>query len=147
MTALTIEGQNLIKTEVEKITLLVKESLANVKRLAINEAWKILQLATASIIQIIEKIAVDLKGQDKKILAMNLLSEFYDKVFLIVDIPVVPNILEPIIHRYVKAFLMILVSASIDALVTTFKETGIFIKNKIENNPFDPTVVQVSYIK
>lgn len=147
MTTLTVESQNLIKQEVEKLTLLVKESLLNVKRLAINEAWKILQIATASIIQIIERTAVDLKGQDKKTLAMNLLSEFYDKVFLIVDIPVVPNVLEPIIHKYIKSFLMILVSASIDALVTTFRETGIFIKSKIENNPFDPSVVQVSYTK
>lgn len=144
---ITPENQSLIKIEVEKLTVLVKESLLNVKRLAISEAWKILQLATASVIQIIEKIATDLKGQDKKTLAMNLLSEFYDKVFLIVDIPVVPNILEPIIHKYVKTFLMILVSASIDALVTTFRETGVFIKSKIDNNPFDPSVVQVSYVK
>lgn len=87
-----------------------------------------MQLAVASIVQIIENIGTDLSSPDKKTLAMNLLSGFYDKVFLVVDIPVVPNVLEPIIHKYVKAFLMILVSASIDAMVTTFRNTGIFIK-------------------
>jgi hypothetical protein len=87
-----------------------------------------MQLAVASTIQIIENIGTDLNSPDKKTLAMNLLSGFYDKVFLVVDIPVVPNVLEPIIHRYVKAFLMVLVSSSIDAMVTTFRNAGIFIK-------------------
>jgi len=87
-----------------------------------------MQLAVASTIQIIEKIGTDLSSPDKKALAMNLLSGFYDKVFLVVDIPVVPNVLEPIIHKYVKAFLMVLVGASIDAMVTTFRNAGIFMK-------------------
>lgn len=87
-----------------------------------------MQLAVASVIQIIETIGTDLSSPDKKILAMDLLSSYYDKVFLIVDIPVVPNLLEPIIHKYIKAFLMILVSASIDAMVTTFRNTGVFLK-------------------
>ena len=63
---------------------------------------------------------------------MELLNQFYDKIFLVVDIPVVPNFLEPIIHRYVKAFLMVLVSATIDALVTTFRNTGVFLRKKVE---------------
>ena len=135
MTTLNLQSQQVIKTEVEKLTLKVKESLQNVKRLAISEAWKILQVATASIIQIIEKIGTDLKSPEKKELALSLLSSFYDKVFLVVDIPVVPNILEPLIHSYVKSFLMILVGATIDALVTTFRQTGVFLQKKIVDNP------------
>jgi len=125
-------SQDLIKTEVENLILNVKNSLATVKRLAVNEAWKILQLATASVIQIIEKLGHDISSPDKKALAMELLNKFYDSVFVVVDIPVVPNFLEPIIHRYVKAFLMILVSATIDALLTTFRNTGVFIKKMNE---------------
>jgi hypothetical protein len=125
-------SQDLIKTEVENLILNVKNSLATVKRLAVNEAWKILQLATASVIQIIEKLGHDISSPDKKALAMELLNKFYDSVFVVVDIPVVPNFLEPIIHKYVKAFLMILVSATIDALVTTFRNTGVFIKKMNE---------------
>lgn len=101
-----------------------------IKRIAIAEAWKILQLAVASIIQLIEKICNDLSSSDKKALAMDLLSNFYDKVFIVIDIPIVPNIFEPIIHKYVKAFLMILVSSTIDALVTTFRNTGVFLSKK-----------------
>jgi hypothetical protein len=49
-------------------------------------------------------------------------------VFLVVDIPLVPSLVEPIIHSYIKKILMIMVSASIDATVTIFRETGIFLK-------------------
>lgn len=129
-----MSSQELIKIEVEKLTTQVKESLNQVKRIAIAEAWKILQIAIAAIVQIIELIGVDLKGSDKKTLAMNLVSSFYDKVFLIIDIPVVPNLFESIIHKYVKAFLMILVSSSIDATVTIFNNTGVFSKLKVNRS-------------
>lgn len=125
-----IESQspNLIRVEIEKLTAKTKESLAEVKRVAVSEAWKILQLAIASVIQVIEAIGTDLSSPEKKALAMDLLSRFYDSVFVVVDVPFVPNLLEPIIHRYVKSFLMVLVSSSIDALVTTFRNTGVFLK-------------------
>ena len=125
-------SRDLIKAEVENLILNVKNSLATVKRLAVNEAWKILQLATASVIQIIERLGHDISSPDKKALAMELLNKFYDSVFVVVDIPVVPNFLEPIIHKYVKAFLMVLVGATIDALVTTFRNTGVFLKKMNE---------------
>lgn len=127
-----LQSVDLIQTEVEKLILTAKERLKEVQRVAVDEAWKILQLATATIIQIIEAIGNDLAGPEKKALAMELLNKFYDSVFVVVDIPVVPNFLEPIIHKYVKAFLMILVGASIDALVTTFRNTGVFLKKKVE---------------
>lgn len=125
-------SKDLIKAEVEKLVLNVKNSLAEVKRVALDEAWKILQLATASVIQIIEQFGHDLSSPDKKALALDLLNKFYDSVFVVVDIPVVPNILEPIIHKYVKTFLMILVGSTIDALVTTFRNTGVFLSKKAE---------------
>jgi hypothetical protein len=93
---------------------------------AVAQAWKILQLAVAEIIQTIEHTEPSLAGKDKKAIAMELLSGFYDKVFIIVDIPFVPNVMEPIIHRHVKSFLMILVSSTVDAMVTTFRQVGIF---------------------
>jgi hypothetical protein len=126
--SLTLSSKDLIKTEVEKLIATTKLKVQEVKRIAIDEAWKILQLATAAIIQIIEAIGNDLAGPDKKALAMELLNKFYDSVFTVVDIPVVPNFLEPMIHKYVKAFLMVLLSATIDALVTTFRNAGVFIK-------------------
>lgn len=115
-----------LKPELENLVQESKNALNEVKRVAIAQAWKILQLAVARIIQSIESTAKDLAGKDKKTVAMTLLSNFYDSVFLVVDVPFVPNVLEPIIHRYVKSFLMILVGSTIDAMVTTFRETGVF---------------------
>jgi hypothetical protein len=103
-----------------------KISLNDVKTVAIAQAWKILQLAVAHTIQIIEAECVGLAGKDKKTIAMEALSKFYDSVFIVIDIPFVPNMFEPIIHGYVKKFLMVLVGSTIDAMVATFKEIGVF---------------------
>lgn len=134
----------LVKLELEKLTNQAKASLNEVKSVAVDQAWKILQLAIASIIQTIENTAIDLAGKDKKAIAMEFLSSFYDKVFIIVDIPFVPNVLEPIIHKYVKTFLMLLASSTIDAMVTTFRNTGVFIDPKIKIDTFSGVRPKVS---
>jgi len=125
-----------INLELEKLINQAKISLNEIKVVALAQAWKILQLAVASIIQTIESTSSDLAGKDKKAIAMELLNKFYDSVFIVVDIPFVPNLLEPIIHKYVKAFLMILVSSTIDAMVTTFRNTGVFVDPAIKANAF-----------
>lgn len=104
-----------------------KEILNSAKTVAMPQAWNILQLATAEIIQSIENNSPSLKGADKKTLAMTMVSNFYDQVFTIINFPFVPKVLQPIIQKYVKQILMLLVSATIDALVTTFRNSGIFI--------------------
>lgn len=141
-----MNSKELITNEVNNLTDTVKDSLKNVKRFAIAEAWKILQVVTASVIQIIEKVGTDISSPEKKELALKLLSDFYDKVFLVVDIPVIPNILEPIIHKSVKGFLMILLGSSIDALVATFRQTGIFFKKQLDNKDYQSQSVTVLYI-
>lgn len=113
-----------LKPELEK---LINQNLNLAKKIAIDEAWKILQLSSAIIVQKIEHIAESgTKGKDKKTAALAILSQFYDNIFIVIDIPFVPNVLEPIIHKSVKHFLMILVGSSIDALVTTFRNIGVF---------------------
>lgn len=128
--------KEIVNLEVEKLVNQAKLSLNEVKVVALAQAWKILQLAVASTIQIIENTANDLAGKDKKAIAMELLSKFYDSVFIVVDVPFVPNLIEPIIHKYIKAFLMILVSSTIDAMVTTFRNTGVFVDPVTKVNAF-----------
>lgn len=128
--------KEVLKQETEKLVNQAKESLNEVKVVALSQAWKILQLAVASIIQIIENTATDLAGKDKKAIAMELLSNFYDSVFIVVDIPFVPSVVEPIIHKHIKAFLMILVGSTIDAMVTTFRNTGVFVDPATKVNAF-----------
>lgn len=131
--------KEMVLVEVENLVNQTKQSLSEVKRVAVAQAWKILQLAVASVIQIIEQVGNDLAGPDKKAIAMEVLSKFYDSVFLVVDVPFVPNVIEPLVHKYVKAFLMTLVSSTIDAMVTTFRNTGVFrpklVEDEVDNNP------------
>lgn len=128
---MTINEQ--ILNEAEKSHQQLKESIKNLQSVALSEAWKILQLVVASVVQIIETTAKDLAGSDKKAIAIDYVNKFYDTTFSIIDVPVVPNLVEPIIHKYVKIILMIMVSSSIDAMVTIFKETGIFISKGVNN--------------
>ena len=120
--------KELILEQAEKTTLELKQSLQNLKSVALSEAWKALQLVVASTVQITEAIAKDLEGKDKKAIVTEYINTFYDTTFKIIDIPLVPNFLEPMIHSYVKKVLMILVSSSIDATVSIFRQTGIFLQ-------------------
>lgn len=121
-------NKDLIVEQTNNLVEETKNKLQDVKNIALNEAWKILQLTVAAVVQILESLAIDLSGKDKKEFAMNFISGFYDKVFIIIDIPFVPNVFEPIIHKYVKKILMVLVSSCIDATVTIFRNTGVFLK-------------------
>lgn len=120
--------KELILSQAEKVHQELKQKLQSLKKVALSEAWKTLQLVVASTVQIIEIVAKDLEGPEKKKIALEYINSFYDKVFLIIDIPLVPSVIEPIIHSYIKTILMVMVSSSIDATVTIFRETGIFLK-------------------
>lgn len=117
-----------LKLLLENLIVNAKKSVGDVKNVALPQAWTLLQLMVAEIIQAIEVNCPTLVGRDKKELAMTFLSTFYDSVFVIVNVPFVPAFLQPIIHKYVKSLLMILVGATIDAMVTTFRNTGVFIQ-------------------
>jgi hypothetical protein len=115
-----------IKVQIDNLINQVKSSLGDVKSVAITQAWKILQLAVAETVQVLEQTSGDLPGSDKKTMAMDYLSKFYDSVFIVIDIPMVPSFMQIIIRKYIKIFLMALVSSSIDAMVTTFRQVGVF---------------------
>lgn len=116
-----------MKVFLDQLIVNAKSSIGDAKNVALAQAWKLLQLMVAEIIQAIEINYPSVAGSDKKSIAMNCLSVFYDSVFVVVNVPFVPAFLQPIIYRYIKSLLMILVSATIDAMVTTFRNTGIFI--------------------
>lgn len=105
-----------------------KNILKESSKIALPEAWKLLQLMVAEIIQSVEVNCPSLAGKDKKELAMTLLSTFYDSVFVTVSIPFIPGFIQPIISKYIKSLLMLMVGSTIDAMVTTFRNIGIFNK-------------------
>jgi len=122
-----MQVQNLSVNNIQSLVEKAKIILKAVTDVAMPQAWNILQLATVDVIQSIENNSPALKGADKKTLAMTMISNFYDQVFTVVNFPFVPKLLQPIIQKYVKQILMLLVSSSIDALVITFRNNGIFV--------------------
>jgi hypothetical protein len=132
---LSIELSSKLQDLIDK----VKSTLANNKSVAVTQAWGILQLAVAEAIQIIEDNNPSLKGSNKKEIALSMISNFYDKVFLLVNIPFVPVMFQPIIQKYIKALLMLLVSSTIDSMVEIFRQTGVF----EDHNTVDPSVDNV----
>ena len=125
------QSEQLIASEVQKFVTTVETAItSSVRKIAIDEAWRLLQISIAAIIQIIEGIGNDLSGPEKKQLAITLISDLYDRVFIVVDIPYLPNVLESYLHKYIKQFLMILVGSSIDSMVTIFRNTGVFLKKQ-----------------
>jgi hypothetical protein len=130
-----MQVQNLSVNNIKVLVDKAKSVLQSAKEVAIPQAWNILQLATVDVIQSIENNSPTLKGADKKTLAMTMISNFYDQVFTLVNFPFVPKILQPIIQKYVKQLLMLLVSSSIDALVITFRNNGIFIDPSVTVTP------------
>jgi hypothetical protein len=130
-----MQVQNLSVNDIKVLVDKAKNILQSVKEVAMPQAWNILQLATVDVIQSIENNSPTLKGADKKTLAMTMISNFYDQVFTLVNFPFVPKLLQPIIQKYVKQLLMLLVSSSIDALVVTFRNNGIFIDPSVTVTP------------
>lgn len=118
-----------VQVELNQTIDQLEQSLKEVKKVAIAEAWKILQLLVAKIVKAIEDSAINWSGPEKKELAMSLISSIYDKLFLVIDIPMIPAIVEGYLHNYIKKILLILVSSTIDATVATFREIGFFVSN------------------
>ena len=139
-----MQTQNLSVNNLGTLVVNAKEILKNTKAVAMPQAWNILQLATAEVIQSIEDNSPSLKGADKKTLAMTMVSNFYDQVFTIINFPFVPKLLQPIIQKYVKQILMLLVSATIDALVTTFRNSGVFVDPSTKVDPAVDNTPKVS---
>jgi hypothetical protein len=81
-----VTTKDLIRQEVENLIIETKKAVSDVKKFAVSEVWKILQLLTAVIIQLIENLGNDLSSPDKKKLALELISSFYDKIFVHVDL-------------------------------------------------------------
>lgn len=132
--------KEIIQQEVINLINQSKQSLGNIKSFAIGEAWKILQLLTATVIQIIEKIGTDLSGPEKKEIAIDTINKFYDTVFTVIDLPFLPAAIESVLHSYIKKILMLLVDSAIDAMVATFRDVGVFNVAKI-NSLEDNTIV------
>lgn len=116
---------DLIKQEVEKLVQKTKNQLNDIKSVSLAQAWKILDDRVTDVVLFLQTFATDLSKPEKKDQAMLIISDFYDQIFKIVEFPFVPKILQPVIQKFVKQLLFILISSAIDSAVTTLKKTGV----------------------
>ena len=138
--------KDLIRKEVAGLIDESKKALSEGKTFALAEVWKILQLLTATIIRLIENLGKDLSSPEKKTLAMELIGKFYDEVFEYVDVPWVPSPIESVLHGYLKNIIMLLVGSAIDAMVTTFRQVGIFLDKEVESQSGDNNKLVTDFI-
>lgn len=100
-------------------------TVAQYKKIPLQIVWSTSQILVAKLVKLLADQAKELEGPEKKEIVLETIKTFYDTVFTVFDVPFVPNFLEPIIHYRVKQILIVLVSATIDATVRTFKDTGV----------------------
>jgi hypothetical protein len=118
--------KELVQQEVKKLVNRTKTQISDIKRIALRQAWKILDDNITDVVIFLQDFATDLSKPEKKAQAMLIMSEFYDNVFTVVEFPFVPKILQPLTQKFVKQILLdFFVSSAIDSTVTTLKRTGV----------------------
>lgn len=112
----------------EVIIAAVKAKLATIgTKIPLSAGWRIIQESVGSVVLLIEQqIGDGLSGPDKKAAALAVVGNIIDLVTVAVDIPYVPEVAESVIDSVLKKILLAIASGSIDAIVSTFKSTGIF---------------------
>lgn len=63
-------------------------------------------------------------GVIKKQTAMEAVSKFIDEVITPLDLPGVPNLIEPVVDQGIKSLLMLAADAAIDSAVALFNQIG-----------------------
>jgi hypothetical protein len=121
--------KDLIQPEIQKLVSIAKRQINNSNTVALKEAWKILNDNSADVVIFLQTFGESLSSPEKKEQAMLIMSNFYDQVFTVVQFPFVPQILQPLVQKTVKAILIdILISSAIDSTVTTLRKVGVIQK-------------------
>ena len=96
-------------------------------KLTLRAAWSIIQDAIAQTVWAIEtNIGNAISGPEKKAKALEVIAGIIDVVFVTVNIPYIPGWVESLLEKYIRKFLLDIADGSIDAIVKTFHDTGVF---------------------
>ena len=99
-----------------------KEANADGK-LTFTDIVALLGTATSELVGIAEAF-YDGSGEAKKAAVMAALNTFYDEVIEPIDIPAIPNFIEPITDKVIKQILLVVADGLVDAIVTIFNKGG-----------------------
>lgn len=105
---------DVVKVEIDKVIKEAKDSYAD-GVLSLGEVWGLGQDLVFSIMTIVE--AYNATGADKKAAVMIAASRLYDEVLAPIDIPKIPNVIEPSFDKFGRVLFLELISGSIDYMV------------------------------
>jgi len=114
-----------------------KEAHADGK-LSFTEIIALLGTAIGELVSIAEAF-YDGSGDAKKAAVMAAIDTFYEEVIKPIDIPVIPNFIEPIADKAVKQLLLVVADGLVDAVVAIFNKAGWPDTPDTPDTPDDPT--------
>ena len=134
---MSTNGDGLYDKFSEAITNVItayKEAHADGK-LSFTEIIALLGTAIGELVSIAEAF-YDGSGEAKKAAVMAAINTFYDEVIEPIDIPAIPNFVEPIADKAVKQLLLVVADGVVDAIVAIFNKSG---WPDAPNTPDEPT--------
>ena len=109
-----------IATEIEKFFTIAKEAIKG--KLAFADAWALVRRATSTFVRLVEQLGES--GPEKKDLVRDLVLQYYDEVIAPLDIPQIPNFMEPAVDSAVRVILDFALGKLIDSIVAGFNTLG-----------------------
>lgn len=111
---------------------LIREALARIvaeyKRITADGAISfsdVLAIFTAVVSEVVVLAEhLPANGAAKKRVVLEALGEFIDQVITPIDLPFIPDIIEPVVDRSIKTFLLGVADKAIDGVVSGFNRTG-----------------------
>jgi|JI9StandDraft_2_1071091.scaffolds.fasta_scaffold355598_1 hypothetical protein len=111
-----------LKGAIDEIIAAYKEVYAD-KKITFGEMLTLVTRACATFVKLVESMGEG-TGQEKKDAVITAVGTFYDTVVAPMDIPGVPNFIEPMVDQGAKLVAMTVASSAVDALVVIFNKTG-----------------------
>lgn len=105
---------DVVKEQIDNIIKEAKDSYAD-GVLSLAELWGLGQDLVFSIMAIAETL--NASGEDKKAVVMQAAARVYDEVLAPIDIPKIPNFIEPSFDKFGRTLFLELISGSIDYMV------------------------------
>lgn len=108
-----------VKNEIDVLIKEAKEATAD-KVITLSEVWTLSSHVIASFVKIADTLNAD--GADKKAVVLKAAELLYDEVIAPIDIPKIPNVIEPTFDKFAKSLFLELVSGLIDFVVKFTKK-------------------------
>ena len=111
-----------LKGAIEEIIAAYKDVYAD-KKITFGEMLTLVTRACATFVKLVESMGQG-TGEEKKNAVVTAVSQFYEVVIAPMDVPVIPNFVEPMVDQGTKLVIITVAASAVDALVAIFNKTG-----------------------